>query len=100
MTLHLATVQFEDVTTGDSMSPWGVLPFVAAILGADQNVSFKQLQDYLSLEELANTRLTVASKTGESASRASATVTLFTRKQIASMGVRSLEELLNYVPGF
>lgn len=54
----------------------------------------------LSLEELLAIKVTVASKTAVDAASAPSTVTVFTRDQIRNMGVLTLEELLNYVPGY
>ncbi len=54
----------------------------------------------LSLEELLSIKVTVASKTEVDVASAPSTVTVFTREQIRSMGVLTLEELLNYVPGY
>jgi iron complex outermembrane receptor protein len=54
----------------------------------------------LSLNDLLEVKVTVASRTPESAESASGSLTVFTREQIQSMGVSTLEDLLNYVPGF
>ena len=43
---------------------------------------------------------TIASKMEENASSAPSAVTVFTRRQIRNMGVSTLNELLNFVPGF
>jgi len=54
----------------------------------------------MTLEELMATKITVASVTPETISQAPSSVTVFTRNEIQSMGINSVEELLNYVPGF
>ncbi|NQZ90490.1 MAG: TonB-dependent receptor [Colwellia sp.] len=54
----------------------------------------------MTLQELMVVEVTVASKTPETISQAPSSVTVFTRKQIQNMGINSVEELLNYVPGF
>lgn len=54
----------------------------------------------LSLEELFNIKIEVASKKQEQLFDAPSSVTVFTRREITAMGVDSVEELLNFVPGF
>lgn len=54
----------------------------------------------MSLDDLLTVPITVASLHQESHIDAPSTVTSFNRKQIENLGVRSVEELLNYVPGF
>ncbi len=54
----------------------------------------------MSLAELFMVPVEVASRTPHPATLAPSSVTVFTRAQIRSMGVRSVEELLNFVPGF
>lgn len=54
----------------------------------------------LSLEELLNLKVSIASKTEESVYSAPSSVTVFTREQIRRMGVEDVYHLLNYVPGF
>ncbi len=53
----------------------------------------------LSLEELLNIEITVASKLEELYQEAPSTVTVITRDEIRRMAVTSVEELLNYVAG-
>ena len=64
--------------------------------------SFDRTEDLLqlSLEELLEVEVVVASKTEETIFDAPSTVTVFTRQQLRRMGVNSVEELLNFVPGF
>jgi len=54
----------------------------------------------LSLEGLLNLKITVASKSEETVSQAPSVVTVFTREDIQRLGVRTVEQLLNFVPGF
>ena len=54
----------------------------------------------LKLEQLMNVEIQVATKTNETIFDAPSSVTVFTRQEIREMGVHSLEELLNFVPGF
>lgn len=54
----------------------------------------------LSLKELLDVEIVVASKTEETIFDAPSSVTVFTRQQLLRMGVTSVEELLNFVPGF
>jgi outer membrane receptor protein involved in Fe transport len=53
----------------------------------------------MSLGELLRQRVTVASLTEESFVEAPSSVTVFTREEIMNMGVRTVEALLNFVPG-
>lgn len=59
-------------------------------------------QEYfdMSLEELMNIEISVASKGSESFINSPSSVYVFTASEIENMGVASVEELLNYVPGF
>lgn len=54
----------------------------------------------LSLEDLLNVKVTVASKEAETVGAAPSVVTVFTRDDIRRLGVRTVQQLLNYVPGF
>ena len=54
----------------------------------------------MSLEDLLNVEVTVASKTEETAADAPSTVTVFSRAEIQNLGITTVHELLNYVPGF
>jgi len=54
----------------------------------------------LKLEDLLNVEVKVASKRKESVFDAPSSVTVFTRQEIQAMGISTLEELLNFVPGF
>ncbi len=54
----------------------------------------------MSLEDLMNIKVSVASKSEESLCDAPSSVTVFTSAEIANLGFRTLEDLLNFVPGF
>jgi len=54
----------------------------------------------MSLEELLSLEVQIASKTKETTANAPSSVTVFTQDQIHNMGISTLDELLNYVPGF
>jgi outer membrane receptor protein involved in Fe transport len=54
----------------------------------------------LSLEDLLNIKVTLASKTAETVAEAPSAIAVFTREDIRRMGVRSVQQLLNFVPGF
>lgn len=62
-------------------------------------VDSKELLE-MSLEELMNVTVTVATKTEKSVDEAPGTVRVITRQQIADMNARTLKEVLNvFVPG-
>jgi len=54
----------------------------------------------LSLRELSQIRVSIASRVEETFIDAPSSVTVITRQEINRLGVRTLSELLNYVPGF
>ena len=54
----------------------------------------------MSLEDLLNIKVTVASKTEQTVGDAPSSVTVITREEMKNMGVGSVEEMLNYIPGF
>ncbi len=54
----------------------------------------------LSLTDLLNVEVEIASKTKETVADAPSSVTVFTQDEIRNMGISTLYELLNYVPGF
>ncbi len=53
----------------------------------------------LDLKDLLQMKVEVASKSGQIVSEAPSSVTIFTKAEIHNMGVSTLEELLNFVPG-
>lgn len=54
----------------------------------------------LSLQELSQIKITIATRAEETFIDAPSSVTVITRQEIKQLGVRTLIELLNYVPGF
>jgi len=54
----------------------------------------------LSLEELMQIKVTSATLTEENLQSVPASMTVFTRTQIQHLGINTLEELMNYVPGY
>lgn len=81
------------------ISPWFVfLAFflVSSVVVAQDDVDFASMD----LEDLLNVEVTVASKSKETVADAPSSVTVFSRQEIQNMGIQTLQELLNYVPGF
>jgi len=72
------------------------------ILGAASSISAAEKTDIfsMSLEELLQIKVTIASRVEETFINAPSSVSVVTRSEIERLGVRSLSELLNYVPGF
>ena len=54
----------------------------------------------LSLEDLLNLKISLSTGIQEKINEAPSSMTVFTSSEIQSMGVSSLQELLNFVPGF
>lgn len=54
----------------------------------------------MSLEELMNIKVTSSTLTDENLQTVPASMTVFTRQQIQQMGINTLEELMNHVPGY
>lgn len=54
----------------------------------------------LELEELMNIKIVSASKVAQKVLEAPSSVTVFSRQELLAMGITSIEELLNFVPGF
>ncbi len=65
-------------------------------LSAQDDLDFTEM----SLEDLLNVEISAASKSKESVIDAPSSVTVFTADDIRQMGVKDLETLLNYVPGY
>ncbi len=74
----------------------------AADLGKKKEVNTKRVKilSKLSLSELFDVKVKIASGNVETLSEAPSLVTVFTGKELRAMGIQSLEELLNYIPGF
>jgi len=53
----------------------------------------------MTLEQLMEVKVTIASRTEETVAQAPSSVTMFTRSQIEAMGITELGELLNYMAG-
>jgi outer membrane receptor protein involved in Fe transport len=72
------------------------------LLGLVLPVTAKTSVNYLSmsLEELTQIKVTSSTLTKESLKTVPASITLFTRQQIQQLGVNTLEELMNYAPGY
>lgn len=78
---------------------WGMIIVLlnASLLAQEEKeIAFSDL----NLEELLNIEVTVASKIEERTIDAPSSVTVFSRTEIQNMGIRTLDQLLNYVPGF
>ena len=77
---------------------------VAAMVGAMAGVLASGEPDpdlwSMDLDELLEVPVSVASREDERVADAPSSVTVFTRTEIGNLGVSTLEELLNYVPGF
>ena len=54
----------------------------------------------MSLEDLLNLKVTVASKTEQSIGDAPSSVTVITREEMLNLGMTCVEDVLNYIPGF
>jgi len=54
----------------------------------------------LSLEQLFQVRVTSSTLTDQSLRTVPSSITVFTRKQIQQLGIRTLSELMNHVPGY
>jgi outer membrane receptor protein involved in Fe transport len=66
---------------------------------ASEAAEGKKLFLDLSLEELLNLEVAIASMTKERISEAASSVTVFTKDDIARLGVRYVEQLLQFTPG-
>ena len=58
------------------------------------------LDDYLKLPFEALMKITASTLTEETLQTVPASITVFTRKQIQQLGINTLEELMNHVPGY
>ncbi len=54
----------------------------------------------MSIEDLQNIDVSVASKSPRKQIQAPSSVTVFTREEILAIGLTSVEQLMNFVPGF
>ena len=76
-----------------------VLVLLCAASGAEAETPAVTLFD-MALEDLMQIKITASTLTDESLKTAPASVTVFTRKDIQDLGVRSLDQLMNHVPGY
>jgi len=75
-----------------------LFPFV--IISAQSNTDDVTPDLYnMTLEELLNVKISIASRRVEKRSDAPSSVTVFTHNELREMGITHLEELFNYVPG-
>lgn len=95
--------------TDYSMSIWRLICFFHILIISGQHVSAKSVEnakitdDFLnySLQQLTETKVTVASLSAEKVSEAPVPVSLITSQMIESSGALTLKDLLlTYVPGF
>src|SRR5262245_31855354 len=77
-----------------------LVPYTPAL--ADEETKDIDADDLgqMPLTDLLNVDVSVASKVESSAADAPSTVTVFTQDEIRRMGVLTLQELINFVPGF
>ncbi|MDM8545717.1 TonB-dependent receptor [Candidatus Venteria ishoeyi] len=86
----------------------GILLLLFAVVQSAQAVCSSALKDEssanklvnLSLQDLFDIKIDIASKIPESVLEAPSSVTVFTHRELLNIGVHSVEELLNFVPGF
>ncbi|MCP4149284.1 MAG: TonB-dependent receptor [bacterium] len=71
-------------------------------LRAQEDKTDLKIEDVIdmSLDDLLNIKVSVASKSEEKVEDAPSSVTVFTQEDIRQMGISDLEELLAFVPGF
>ncbi len=72
---------------------------LSAQVYAAKKISIDHLVD-MSLGDLFSVKVDIASKTSEKIFDAPSSVSVFTREEFQAMGVESVEQLLNFVPGF
>ncbi len=65
-----------------------------------QDAQEEELLSDLNLEDLLNIEVTVASKSEEKIADAPSSVTVYSRVEIQNMGIHTLDEFLNFIPGF
>lgn len=73
--------------------------FYIYTLNAATNSDIDELFD-MSLEELMNVKIVGSTRTPETLTSVPSAVSVYSAEEIKLMGVRTLEELMNYVPGF
>ncbi len=70
----------------------------SALAGQINQEELDRLLD-MTLEQLMQVTVTIASKTEQTVAQAPSSVTVFTRSQIDALGMTKLDELLNYIAG-
>lgn len=73
--------------------------YSAPVEGKQEEAKVEDVTE-MSLEDLLNVKVTIASKVAETASDSPSSVTVFTQSDIRDMGISDLGELFNFVPGF
>lgn len=76
----------------------GAFAFADAEALANDPLSDTDLKSY-TIEELLNIRTTVSTLTPQTPIEAPASVTVYSRQEIMNMGIDTVEDLLNFIPG-
>lgn len=74
------------------------LAFTSSFVQAEDDLV--DIKDLIGVGIDAIGEITIGTKTSQNLQTVPASVTVFTAKQISSMGIKSVQELLNFVPGF
>ncbi len=80
-----------------------LLLHVLVVVSGLRLVAWSEAVDYyytLSLTDLMNTTVTGSTLTEHKSSKAPSSVTVITQDEISRLGLHTLEELMNYIPGF
>lgn len=89
--------------TGERAITKAFIALIVTVTGAHQALA-SQSDDVnlyaMSLDELMQVEVGIASKQPETVHQAPSAVTVFTRNEIRAMGIDNVYDLLNYVPGF
>lgn len=93
-----------DTAIGFKRKPSGMhkLSLMALAFAASNHLSANDIDRLLglSLEELLATRVTTATLSSQNLRSVPASITVVTRNRIRQLGVKTLEELMNHVPGY
>ncbi len=71
-----------------------LLVYIPFVIASELTTLFK-----MSLQELLDVKVTISTLSEQTLAESASSVTVYTREDIRRMGISSLEELLNYVPG-
>lgn len=86
------------------VSSWGAVCALSAVQASAQDAPPAEISasdiTQISLDDLLNTKITVADRVGDNLREASGIVTVITREEIMSSGARDLVDVLMMVPGF